>query len=151
MREPTKDQAYWSEKHKDPAFLKVRDEWRDKLKAEGFEDLEMIDALTKEPSTHMLKGMSPGDLWRGLYKPDAEEYYTQCRAHVHAIRSNPVLKAVWSLHAEGMSTNRIHQALGRRYDLKRGAIKRMVKQEHDRMATRLHAQADQTAKEALDE
>lgn len=131
--------AYWREKHRDPAFIHQRDEWYAKLEADGFHDLEMTDKLTGEPSPHMLRGMSPGDLWRGLYKPDAEEYYSHCRAHTHCrgLQGRPVDRHVWSLHAEGYSIGRIHRAIGQRYGLSPGRIKKVVDRENARMMKRL--------------
>lgn len=94
---------YWTERHKDPKFLKERDKWREKLKKSGFEDLEMIDVNTREISRNMLKGMSPGDLWRGLYTPEAEDFFRFARQHYWEIPStDPVERKIWKLFADGM-------------------------------------------------
>lgn len=126
---------FWATKHKDPEFLRQRDEWYAKAKETGFVDLEMVDQKTKEPATHLLKGMSPGDLWRGLYKPDAEEYFSLARAHVHSYRlsSRPVDRAVWAMWAEGHRAPAIHRALGQRTGVTVGRIKAIIKAEERAM------------------
>lgn len=114
-----------------PEFLKAQREAYEILAESGFDDIEMFDDKG-EPSRNMLKGMSTGDLYRGLYKPETEEYYRQARLHVHRMRPGP-RRAVWRCHAEGMSVARIHRHLGERYGLPLGRVRKIVKDTEKKM------------------
>lgn len=137
-------QQFWRDKHRDPAFLHERDSWYAKAMESGFRDLEMTDALTKEPSTHLLKGMSPGDLWRGLYKPDAEEFYTLARQHTQRLSEDYETRErhIWEMYADGHSVDKVHRALGKRYGFSRAYVAWIIKYETKRMLRLLNTELD---------
>lgn len=124
--------------YKDPELQRQQREWYAKLAADGFNDIEQIDWATGDPKP-LLRGMSQGDLARGLYKYSSEEYYSAARAHVHRIKDRRTAH-VWELHSEGYSVARIHAVLGERYGLTKGRIDRIVKEQ--RQAMMEHAQQD---------
>lgn len=100
--------------YNEPGFLAERDAWYKKLEEEGFDDIEIIDKQTGQPGP-MLRGMSPGDLQRGLYKPETEEYFRCARAHVWRVRRG-MRRQIWKMHAEGFSEKKIWEQLEGRYE-----------------------------------
>lgn len=116
----------------DPEFLELRDQWYAKLKAKGFEDIEIPDKLTGDFSP-LMRGPSMGDLRRGLYKPSTEEYYRCCRKHLWTMRERTHCPhdrlRIWELHSEGVSQSKIHQVTG--FSLSR--IRKVLKDENQRM------------------
>ncbi len=139
--------VFWEAKHKDPTFLKERDAWYAKLAQEGHKDLEMIDPQTREPSRNMLKGMSPGDLYRGLYKPASEDFYRLCRQHrwqMESVGTNAVETRIWDLYSEGASVSvildklngRTHMVGGVEKPVSRGYIKWVIQYETRNMMAR---------------
>lgn len=117
--------------YNDPKFLELRDEWYKKLEKDGFRDVEILDEITRQPGS-LMHGPSPGDLRRGLYKVETEEYYRLCRQHVWRIPERK-RQHVWRMHAEGASVQKIFDTLGARYSLKRGTIARIIKDEEAAM------------------
>jgi hypothetical protein len=125
----------------DPAFLAERDKWYARLKEEGFDDIEILDGNTHHPGA-MLRGVSPGDLQRGLYKPETEEYYRCARHHVFRMKRG-VGRQIWKLHSEGYAEHSIFKALEGRYPgLKLSLVKKTVKAERARMARLWDKQAE---------
>lgn len=117
------DTDYWKSKHKDPAFIAERDRWYAKAAKAGFVDLEPMDKLTKEPSKHMLKGMSQGDLRRGLYKPEVEEFFSLARKWFWRIKGDDwqVHRRIWGMYMEGLGMAQAHRTL--RAEWERGGRK----------------------------
>lgn len=129
----------------DDEFVALRDAWYAKLKEEGFEDIEILDKRTKHPGC-MLKGVSPGDLRRGLYKPETEEYYRIARRHVWKLHT-PLEREIWRLHAEGHSRSRIVARLGTRFHVTRSFVSRFLTQERERMFRLWQAEEERIAAE----
>lgn len=90
-------------------FLAERDRWYEKLKQEGFHDIEVMDEITRQPG-HLLLGPSPGDLGRSehriQYKASSEEYYRLARQHVWTLPRGPHRHAA-ELHADGLSNREV--------------------------------------------
>jgi len=96
-----------------PEFLDLRDEWYAKLKEEGFDDIEVIDEITRQPG-HLLRGVSPGDLNRSesrkFYKASSEEYYRLARQYVWTLPRGAQRQAA-RLHADGLSNRDVIAAM----------------------------------------
>jgi hypothetical protein len=123
-------------------FVRLQDEYYAKLEDEGFRDIEPRIKGTSIPGPN-LSGMSAGDLARGLYRPDAEDYYRWCRQHTHTM-ARGVDRHVWRLHADGTPKAQIVRALGRRYGLSRGAVEKIIRREEEAMRSRMTEEHDGT-------
>ena len=109
-----------------PEFLALQDEWYAKLEAEGFRDIEPRQPGTCEAGLN-LKGMSCGDLARGLYQEDREDYYRWARQYAHEMPAGPA-RHIWRLHADGLGETVIYRALGERYGVSQGYVGRSIKE-----------------------
>ena len=88
--------------------------WYEKLKKEGFEDLESFDQ----------KG-EPKEILKTTVKPlphgweNAEQYYTYCRRYLHTgTFKSQTEREVWEMFSEGSSQREI----SRKLDLKRNTV-----------------------------
>jgi hypothetical protein len=109
-------------------FLDERDQWYSLLKEEGFDDIEILDGNTRQPGP-MLRGVSPGDLRRSLYKPETEDYYRCARSHVWRVRRG-LRRDVWRLHADGYGEVSVFKALDGHYPgLTSHKVKKIIKEE----------------------
>lgn len=122
----TTEQAFYETKE----FQKLEKEWYDKLKADGFVDIEY--RVAGKPG-EFLVGPNPEYFLR-RYSPDKERYYELARQwlwYLRAKRPNPgkMVKRVWALHTEGKSIADICQAT----EYTRGQVARVVRQQKDRM------------------
>lgn len=125
----------------DPSFLDQRDAWYSRLKAEGFNDIEILDGQTRQPGS-MLRGVSPGDLQRSLYKPETEEYFRCARAHVWRVKRG-VMREIWKLHSEGYAEKSILAVIEGRYEgAKLSLVKKTIKTEREKMRETWDKQAD---------
>lgn len=122
-------------------FKALRDEWYEKAKDDGFNDIEIIDGATGHPGC-MLRGVSPGDLKRALYKPETEEYYRSARKWVWRTKKG-VTRQIWKHHAEGFAEKTIFNMLEGRYEgLTFYQVKTTIKRERARMQSAWNAQAE---------
>lgn len=84
-------------------FINLQDEWYDKLKDEGFDDIEYMSktgSLVKRPGGQVMGKLinSRGDA----------EYYRRAKMHSHHLkRANMVDTYVWNNHADGLSVRKI--------------------------------------------
>mgnify|MGYP001166800900 CR=1 FL=1 len=114
------DQKYYESRE----FLKLRREFYEKLKDDGFKDIEITDWSTGE-SGNLLRGFGHMDAVR-RWTPDKERYYQLARQKAHKLRSRKYSKEdrkVWRLHAEGES----FRGIERRTGVPRGRVSRIVK------------------------
>lgn len=114
------DQKYYESRE----FLKLRREYYEKLKDDGFTDIEITDWSTGE-SGNLLRGFGHMDAVR-RWTPDKERYYQLARQKAHKLRSRKYSKEdrkVWRLHAEGES----FRGIERRTGVPRGRVSRIVK------------------------
>lgn len=125
----------------DPSFLDERDKWYAKAEEAGFHDIEILDGQTRQPGS-MLRGVSPGDLQRSLYKPETEEYYRCARAHVWRVKKG-ITREIWKLHSEGYAEKSILTIIEGRYEgVKLSLVKKTVKAERDKMKRAWEKQAE---------
>jgi hypothetical protein len=120
--------------YEEDEFLDLRDEWYAKLKEEGFDDIEMVDQISRQPEAkdgHILLRGPARDLVRSKekrqYVASQEEYYRLARQLVWELPFGPYRHVV-AMHAEGHSASAIFDALGERYNLSKTAVTKMVKQ-----------------------
>lgn len=118
-------------KFNDPEFLKLRNTWYRKLKEAGFEEIEIFSAKGEDPEP-LMKGVSPGDLRRRLYKPETEEYYSLARAHCWGIE-DPLSRMVWELHSEGKSVEKIFAVVKDHFRTNKNVVRKIVLSEKARM------------------
>lgn len=86
---------------KSKEFLAMQRKWYDKLKRDGFIDLEFLKD-NGDTTTHLLRG-SLYD-FRKKYKPETEYYFRKARFYLHnAEFANKGDQKIWELHAEGLS------------------------------------------------
>lgn len=114
------DQKYYESRE----FLKLRRKYYEKLKDDGFTDIEITDWSTGE-SGNLLRGFGHMDAVR-RWTPDKERYYQLARQKAHKLRSRKYSKEdrkVWRLHAEGES----FRGIERRTGVPRGRVSRIVK------------------------
>lgn len=127
-------------------FLDLRDEWYAKLKAEGHQDIEIVDRITRQHGP-LMHGPSMGDLRRGLYKPETEEYYASCRKHLWRIKARPAVThsrvRVWELYSEGYSAKRIATTTG----YSQGYVNKVLKYEIKNMREQWDAMHDAEAED----
>jgi hypothetical protein len=135
--------------HETPEFQKLRRQWYKKLEKSGFTDIEQtVDA--KGTVGGYLLGMSQGDLRRGLYKPETEEYFTRARQFAHSLPSGSLARDVWELHAEGVYQTRIAQQLTRKLKTKVSVnrVRSIIKALEGYMFREIADEADEAAKAA---
>lgn len=118
-------QKYYERKE----FLDLRDEWYSKLEEEGFEDVEILDEITRQPGV-LMRGPSAGDLGRSerrmQYKASCEEYYRLARQYVWTLPRGQE-RHVAEMHAEGMSDRKIVAAALKLYpELERRHVLRWI-------------------------
>ncbi len=98
------------------SFLEERQRWYAKLKKAGFNDIEYHDQKTGQ-SLPVLRGFSLMDAKR-YFRPDAAEYYRLAEHHIRNCKRIYGAKswesAAWEMHASGMGTKRIAEALNRK-------------------------------------
>jgi DNA-directed RNA polymerase specialized sigma24 family protein len=92
--------------------------WRRRLKAAGFDDIELPDGTLRGPQ-------KPPGRWRSfeaaspLEREATTEYFTRattfCASYAFS-RLSPKVRAVWRLHARGHSNSEVAKTLG--YSLK---------------------------------
>lgn len=94
------------------AFKRLRDEWYQKLKENGFTDIEdtrsAVERLKTWDSSYF------ADKRRPLIVRQAQEEYYYEATHLlatHKEEFTPVTFEVWRLHADGLSCRTIAQAL----------------------------------------
>jgi hypothetical protein len=80
-----------TDRFKDRDFLKLRKEWYEKLRAEGFEDQEIIDWRTGDAWERM-QGISQQDVC-DTYTPEAERYYQLANQFLWELRGGADLEA----------------------------------------------------------
>lgn len=105
-------------------FLALRRKYYEKLKEEGFEDIEITDWSTGD-SGNLLRGFGHMDAIR-RYTPDKERYYQLARQMIHTLKARRAPKEerkVWELHAEGVSFRAIERRLG----ISRNRVSKIVK------------------------
>ena len=105
-------------------FLKQRKEYYDKLKKEGFRDIEITDWSTGD-SGNLLMGFGHMDAVR-RYTPEDQRYYELARQKAQNLRSRKYTKddrIVWRLHAQGTSFRAIERETG----IPRSRVSRIVK------------------------
>jgi hypothetical protein len=115
-------------------FQAQREEWYAKLAEEGFQDLEMHNPRTGEPSRNLLKGLSASVLGRRTDRrgdDGAEEYYRLARQHVHRLRGPA--RGVWALYSEGWEPRRIYEMLKGRMPITFRQIEAIVRDEEAAM------------------
>lgn len=93
--------------HEKKDVQEQRRAWYRRLKADGFADIEQV-IDRKGRVGDLLKGMSSGDLRRGLYKVESEDYFRYARQHGWEMPTG-VDRAVWHLHAEGINYKEIYR------------------------------------------
>lgn len=131
----------WSDRAKDPEFVALREEWYARAAATGFQDIESFLRVTGEPGP-LLAGPSPGDLARGLYRPDKEDYYTWARHWAFSLPPTSD-RHIWRLHAAGCSMATIRAAIGHRYaGVGPSRIARVISRERARMRAAADASWD---------
>ena len=96
----------------DKEFYKLQKKWYDKLKKEGFDDIEggkpglEYSDFIKRHSLEMKKA----------YNPKTEEYYRRCRIHAnHGSFDTNLQKYVFTCHAEGHSYRKIIKMVRARF------------------------------------
>lgn len=110
--------------HKTPEFLSLRREYYDKLKSEGFRDIEITDWSDGE-SGNLLLGFGHMDAIR-RWTPEAQRYYELARQKANDMRSRRYTKddrVIWRLHAAGSS----FRAIERKTGIPRARVSRVVK------------------------
>lgn len=95
-------------------FLAEQKKWYDKLKKEGFQDIELIDWETGRVYERTM-GVSQADIVN-TWTREQEEYYRLAAQFVHALReagkeSKEAIR-IWELHAEGLGYRKIAKKLG---------------------------------------
>jgi hypothetical protein len=106
-------------------FLRLRKEYYEKLKEDGFKDIEITDWSTGE-SGNLLRGFGHMDAVR-RWTPDKERYYQLARQMAQRLshrRYDKDERRVWRLHSEGTSFRAIERETG----ISRGRVSRVVKQ-----------------------
>lgn len=107
------DRQYYEE----PEFLDLRDQWYRKLADEGFDDIEVLDEITRQPAG-LLRGPSTGDLNRSesrrAYIQGSQEYYRLARQYVWTLPRGPERHAA-QLHADGLSDREVTEVIQKTY------------------------------------
>lgn len=118
---------------KGAAFVSLRCEWYEKLRAEGFVDSELR-------STSGYHSSLPRQWSRGM--PN-EEYYRVAAHHVHErVWPCRLSRRTWEMHAEGLEVGDILTALGC-HARSEHTLRRMLSEEAERMrATYGHMRED---------
>lgn len=100
---------------KTPEFKKLQTEWYNKLKAEGFKDLEPIEGrLVDGGLDAFCPGRTTGFSYeeRKLYNETKEQYYRLAGHFLHDFKfANDFDKYVWELHSNGLSYRSIVSVL----------------------------------------
>lgn len=115
-------------------FSNLRRRWYGIAQKSGFKDIESDLPGTDEPGPLLSGGPSSGDLARGLYRAEREDYYRWARALVHELSG--MEQAVWEGHSEGKSVRAIQEALPRCYQPLRREVPGMISRIRDRMKAR---------------
>lgn len=103
------DRAYYETDE----FLDLRDAWYKRLADEGFQDIEIMDEITRQPGS-LLRGPSPGDLTRSerrvAYVLGSQDYYRLAAQHVWTLPRGPERHAV-QLHADGLTDREVTETI----------------------------------------
>lgn len=137
---------YWSEKLKDPEFRSLRDEWYEKARASGLNDVEIIDKRTGDIGDSMY-GPSVGDLNRSESRRDnifrSEEYYRQARQYMYYDCGrnrieDPEERTIWQAHCEGKSALDILDMFGERMGISLHKVKSTITKHRGKMLYKVH-------------
>ncbi len=128
----------------DDIFIRLRRKWYQKAKDSGFDDIE-IWGRKKDPEP-LLYGVSGGDLRRGLYKPETEEYYTLARGHLWEIEDKR-FRLMWSMHSEGQSVDKIYTTVRGFLNVSKATVRDYLKAERIRMFQKVRERAYEQADE----
>lgn len=87
----------------EPSFKKLQKKWYDKLKKEGFKDIEQSDGNLKEWASSRL--LTPGHMpSRTLWNDSVEQYFRLAGFFLNDYEFKSELeKYIWSLHCDGRS------------------------------------------------
>jgi len=102
-------EQYWHEKNKDQDFLDLKDEWYDKLKLEGFKDIESsLEVYSRSQS-----GIKKSALYTSMkYQKSIEIFYKLCRTYaVHGVFRSEIDKILFKWYAEGVSYRKMAKKL----------------------------------------
>lgn len=102
-----------------PEFRRLEAEWREKLAASGFPEIEYVDRKTGEPGSY-LKGISTGDLRRSSHRiatvRETLAFYEAARALVHddTYWKRKTDRRIWEMYAEGEKRADIQREMNQR-------------------------------------
>lgn len=93
------EKKYWHTKE----FIKLQNEWYDKLTKNGFRDLEWLDKKTGQGhSTPFLKDSL--SVFKHLYDAEVQNHFENCRAYLaHGKFPTRLHKFIWKLYCDGVS------------------------------------------------
>ena len=139
--------SYWDKKLDDPVFRKELAKWDRKLKASGFVDVEQRLECGGREGDYLTGSPSSGDLRRGLYKEETEEYYTLARQHLHTMKwrsaKDTGRRTVWRMHSEGIPTSVIHRTMGEKLGFGIKKIQGIIRKERAKMHRRREREIDE--------
>ncbi|HEY6019980.1 MAG TPA: hypothetical protein VIY48_08775 [Candidatus Paceibacterota bacterium] len=96
-----------------PEFLVERKKWYDKLKADGYNDIEFID-WSDGSSGNLLNGFGLMDAYR-QWSPDKQRYFELATHHARYVRRKHHASSfeyqAWKRHANGKSNRVIAEEL----------------------------------------
>lgn len=117
-------------------YNETKKKWYEKLKREGFEDIEQDEKTLKR--WHSSYFICPSHGFRTIEKFNAQrDYYLQASKFLHIGTFNEKEYDVWELHAEGVSTREISRLLG----IGRFPVWQMVKKMKEAMEDAMKGEA----------
>jgi hypothetical protein len=124
-------------------FTDLKNEWYAKAAKSGFYDIETDLAATGEPGPLLRGGPSSGDLARGLYRVEKEDYYRCARAHLHGLKAGSREAVVWEGHSNGMPETKILALMrSRRFKIRPSEVKAIIHRERAAMLAKSLEQDD---------